>query len=500
MTRPWRQTFALLALGVLLFGIAFSHEAIAAIHVWLVSTAYNHCWLILPIAAYLAWERRAGLAHLTPSAELRAALLAIPFALGWLMANRLGIMEGRQLAAMALLQCLILGVIGRRAYWYFRAPLWYLFFLVPFGGFLVAPLQHFTAVFAADGLSLLGIAHYLHGTTIEISAGAFRIAQACAGLRFLIAAIAFAVLYALVIFRSTGRRLIFIAVCLVVPVIANGFRALGIIWLGYAEGSAKAAATDHVLYGYIFFSIVLLIIILLGLPFREDHAPPQLPPDTESMVASHPTSAPTQPPSQPKARITAALAVLAISLAAPITATALDHIARATKVNPPIQLADCHLITSPSARLPAGAVRRDFTCANAMRVTIVAFPPATTPEPIFDLRRTLGLINLREAHLGLISPADRTTPQWQLAVSKHGHHRAASDLLIDGHLTLGSLLTRLHMVANRPSPPAAQLVVILTPKPGQSASRTAISEALASPALSQASLRQFAQAALRPPQ
>jgi exosortase A len=488
MTRPWRQAAGLLALGVLLFGIAFIHEATAAIHVWLASTAYNHCWLILPIATYLAWERRAGVARLTPSAEPRAALLAIPFALGWLMANRLGIMEGRQLAAMALLQCLILGILGRQAYWYFRAPLWYLFFLVPFGGFLVAPLQHFTALFAADGLSLLGIAHYLHGTTIEISAGAFRIAQACAGLRFLIAAIAFAVLYALVIFRSTGRRLIFIAVCLIVPVIANGFRALGIIWLGYAEGSAKAAATDHVLYGYIFFSLVLLIIILLGLPFREDQAPPQLPPTTPLTDTPHPPSA--------KARITAALAILIVSFAAPITAIALDRIARATKVNPPVTLADCQPITSPTAPLPSGAVRRDFTCASAMRVTIVAFPPATTPEPIFDLRRALGLINLREAHLGLISPAGQTAPQWQLAISKHGHHIAASDLLIDGHLALGSLLTRLHMVVSRPTPPVAQLVVILAPPQGQSAPRTAITKALASPALSNSSLRQFAQASL----
>ena len=233
---------------------------------------------------------------------------------------------------------------------------------------------------------------------------------------------------------------------------------------------------------------MLLIIILLGLPFREDQAPPPVPADIA--------------PQRPPARITATLAVLAISLAAPITATALDHLALATKVNPPTTLADCRLITSPSARpttrLPSGAVRRDFTCANAMRVTIVAFPPATTPEPIFDLRRALGLINLREAHLGLISPTGRTTPLWQLAVSKGGHHLAASDLLIDGRLTLGSLLTRLHMVANRSTPPAAQLVVILTPKPGQAASRTAIRQALASPSLSNASLRQFAQAALRP--
>jgi len=36
---------------------------------------------------------------------------------------------------------------------------------------------------------------------------------------------------------------------IVVPIIANGFRALGIVWLGHILGSAEAAATDHVLYG-----------------------------------------------------------------------------------------------------------------------------------------------------------------------------------------------------------------------------------------------------------
>jgi hypothetical protein len=34
-------------------------------------------------------------------------------------------------------------------------------------------------------------------------------------------------------------------------------------------GSAEAAATDHVLYGWLFFSIVTLLLILIGLPFRE---------------------------------------------------------------------------------------------------------------------------------------------------------------------------------------------------------------------------------------
>lgn len=38
-------------------GMLFHAEA-AAVAVWLTSTAYGHCFFVLPIAAWLAWERR----------------------------------------------------------------------------------------------------------------------------------------------------------------------------------------------------------------------------------------------------------------------------------------------------------------------------------------------------------------------------------------------------------------------------------------------------------
>ncbi len=484
MNPAWRQSGLILAFGLLVFGIAFTHEAIAAVSVWLASTAYNHCFLILPIALFLVWERRSGFTHLTPSAAPGAALLAIPFAVLWLVADRLGIMEGRQLAAMALLQCLLLGVVGGPVYWYFRAPCWYLFFLVPFGGFLVAPLQHFTADFAARGLTLLGITHYLHGTTIEIRAGAFRIAQACAGLRFLIAAIAFAVLYALVIFRSTVRRLCFIAVCVIVPVIANGLRAIGIIALGYAEGSAKAAATDHVLYGYIFFSMVLMAIILLGLPFREDHAPPSLPRARNASRSNN-------------ARLVATILVLLVSIAAPITGLAMDRTIQHTPITPPTRLSECQLRPSPPGKLPLAAIRRDFSCNQGAHITLVAFPPGTTPEPIFDLRRQLGLIDLREAHLALIRARGPNTHQWQLAVSKSGRQMAASALLISGQQTLGSLITRWHMLPGLFSTHYAQLVVVVRLSAHQPETRTALQMALSNPALTGSALRAFAHGSVR---
>jgi exosortase len=183
-------------------------------------------------------------------------------------------MEGRQIAALGLFYVLVLSVVGWRVSWAMAAPLAYLVFLVPFGAFTVPALQQITARMIDFGLDVVGIPHHVDDLFIEAPAGTYLVAEACAGLRFLIAALAFGALYAVVMFRSPWRRLIVLALALVVPVIANGFRAFGIVLLGEYLGSAEAAAADHIIYGWIFFSVVMLVLIVAGLPFREDGAPP----------------------------------------------------------------------------------------------------------------------------------------------------------------------------------------------------------------------------------
>lgn len=272
--RSQRGVAITLAVGVLALGLLFHQEVMAAVHTWMDSTAYNHCFLVVPIAAYLAWDRRDTLRGCVARPMPIAALAAIPIALAWLLAERLGIMEGRQLMVMSFVELLAFAVLGWRLWWMLSGPLLYLYFLVPFGDFLTPRLQDFTTAFVAHGLSLLNIPAYITGYTIEIPQGVFYIAEACAGLRFLIASIAFGALYALLMYRSSWRRAAFIVASLIVPIIANGLRAVGIVSLGYLLGSAKAAATDHILYGWIFFSLVILLLIALGLPFREDIARP----------------------------------------------------------------------------------------------------------------------------------------------------------------------------------------------------------------------------------
>ncbi len=265
-----RPVAAPLGVGLLLLGYLFWSEAVAAVGVWEASTAYNHCFLVIPISLYLAWDRRDEVVGLAARPTPWLALAALPLAVLWFAADRLGVMEGRQLLAVAMVEVLFLACLGWQLWWTLSAALLYLFFLVPFGYFLTPWLQTVTAQFTDVGLTILGIPHYTDALLIEIPAGRFLIAEACAGLRFLVASVAFGVLYACLIYRSIGRRLIFFAASLVIPVVANGFRALGIVTLGNILGSAEAAAADHVIYGWIFNSFVILLLIVAGMPFRED--------------------------------------------------------------------------------------------------------------------------------------------------------------------------------------------------------------------------------------
>src|SRR5262249_21981213 len=137
-------------------------------------------------------------------------------------------------------------------------------------------------------------------------AGTFTVAEACAGLRFLIAAVAFGVFYAVGIYESRVRRTIFIALSVVVPIIANGLRAPGLIVSAPSVCIASAIEADNVPYGWIFFSAVLVALILIGRSFSDR--------DKADGRQKAPPSA--QPAASPNAGRLSAAGVLALVLAA----------------------------------------------------------------------------------------------------------------------------------------------------------------------------------------
>ena len=271
----WRPALILIGIAAIVFGIAFRPEIAGAVRVWVDSTAYNHCFLVLPLVGFLLWENRAIISSVSPRPTLWA-LLAIPaLSAIWLLAAVLDLQEGRQLAMMAMFQVVLLVALGPRVFWQLLAPLLFLFFLVPTGAFLVPSLQAITADIAVAGLRFFRIPVYSDGLMIEIPEGPFEIAEACAGLRFLIASSVFGVFFALVMYRSFLRRILFIIISVTVPIFANGLRALGIITLAHLEGSAAAVEADHIVYGWLFFTVVIMALIAIGMAFAEKPGRPQ---------------------------------------------------------------------------------------------------------------------------------------------------------------------------------------------------------------------------------
>ncbi len=118
-----------LVTGLVVLGLLFHAEIDAAVRVWIGSTAYNHCFLVIPIAAYLVWDRRDTLGGISARPIPALGLAALPLSIAWFAAERVGFMEGRQLIAITCVELLFLAVLGWRAFWLLCGPLLYLYSL-----------------------------------------------------------------------------------------------------------------------------------------------------------------------------------------------------------------------------------------------------------------------------------------------------------------------------------------------------------------------------------
>src|SRR3712207_2283490 len=113
----------------------------------------------------------------------------------------------------------IVAVVGLRVAREAAFPLAFLLFAIPFGEFLIPTLIDRTADFTVMALSASGVPVYREANHFVIPSGAWSVVEACSGLRYLIASLMIGVVYAVVSYRSTRRRLAFIAAALVVPIV-----------------------------------------------------------------------------------------------------------------------------------------------------------------------------------------------------------------------------------------------------------------------------------------
>lgn len=255
--------------GVLLALVGYWGTAVSLTEIWRSTPTFAHCFFVLPAAALLAWRKRHELRRM----DVRAEPLALPLIAGagclWVVGEASGVLLLQHIGLVATMVLLVPAVFGRaiaKALWF---PLIFLGFLVPVGDQLVPVLQDITAWLVVRTLNSAGIPTLRDGILIQIPGSLFEVAEACAGVRFLIANIVVASLFAYLNFRIWWKAAAFMALSAVIPIAANGLRGFGIILIAYWTDNEYAAGVDHIVYGWGFFAAVMLLSLYCGSLFAD---------------------------------------------------------------------------------------------------------------------------------------------------------------------------------------------------------------------------------------
>jgi exosortase len=237
------------------------------VHHWSVIEDYQHGFIVAPLALWFAYERRWDLEE----ARIEGSWLGlIPMAIGLasLTIGRLGteLMTMRAAFVFTLIG-LVLLLLGREVFKVLAFPLFFLFLMVPLPQSLVNsiafPLQLIAAKGAVWSLQQLSIPALVEGNIIHLAHAQLFVADACSGLRSLMALITLGVVFAH--FFKPGVlwiQLLLVASTIPIAIFVNSFRVALTGYLAHRFGEEFATGTIHDFQGI--FTFGLAFFLLLG--------------------------------------------------------------------------------------------------------------------------------------------------------------------------------------------------------------------------------------------
>lgn len=233
---------------------------------WKAVPDYSHGFLVGPLALYFAWERRAKLrrAPIEPS-----WWGAVPLGLGSLalMVGRLGVeLMAMRTAFVLTLIGLVLLLLGWPIFRILRFPLLFLFLMVPLPQSLVNviafPLQLIAADLAVEWLHWLAIPALREGNIIHLANTPLFVAEACSGLRSLMALGTLAVVFAYFFRKSTLERIIIVLSAIPIAILVNAFRVALTGFLTHRVGEQAAQGVIHQTEGLFTFGLAFALLLV----------------------------------------------------------------------------------------------------------------------------------------------------------------------------------------------------------------------------------------------
>lgn len=226
---------------------------------WMTDDNYSHGFLIVPIAAYFAWERRRKLAEAIQSPSNLGLIIVF--------GSMLLLIVGTVGSEFFLTRISILGTLAGSILFLFGwsflrvllFPLAFLTLMIPIPRILfdriVFPLQLLASQLAENTLSIAGIPVLREGNLIVLANATLEVAEACSGIRSLVSLLTLAIVYGYLADPRPVVRIVLAVATVPVAIVANGLRVAGTGFAAHYYGAAAADAFFDAFSGWILFSI-----------------------------------------------------------------------------------------------------------------------------------------------------------------------------------------------------------------------------------------------------
>jgi len=260
---------ALLTVGPVIVGLVVVYLPMLRklVYDWGHDDNYSHGFLIVPIAAYLVWERREELIAARPSPSA-LGLVVVAVSLMTLVAGQLG-------AELFLTRVSLIGVLAGavlylygwehlRVVWF---PLAFLLLMIPLPAIIfnqvAFPLQLVASRFGEAVLRLFDVPVLREGNVITLANTQLEVAEACSGIRSLISLLTLGVVYGYFTDKRFLVRLVIALSTIPVAIVANGLRVAGTGIAAYHYGEEAAQGFFHEFSGWVVFVVSLAMVFVI---------------------------------------------------------------------------------------------------------------------------------------------------------------------------------------------------------------------------------------------
>jgi exosortase len=254
-----------IALFVSSFALLYRHVVVKLVHDWATDDNASHGFLIVPLAAYLAWERRAQLTGVEPSPS-PIGLVIVLGSVAVLAAGTFG--SELFLARISMLGVLAGAIVflwGWRQLRTLAFPIAFLLLMIPLPAIIfnqiALPLQLLASRVGEQTLMAFGIPVLREGNVIILAHMTLEVVEACSGIRSLAALITLAVVYGYFTDPRTSVRMAIVFSSIPIAVVANALRVAGTGVAAQYYGPGVAQGFLHTFSGWVVFIVAFAAML-----------------------------------------------------------------------------------------------------------------------------------------------------------------------------------------------------------------------------------------------